>query len=331
MNGQKEAAQAAGEPAAHTGAPRLTLGVATYRRPDELGRLPPLLVGQADRVVQLGLVSSARVLVVDNDAAGSARMVVDSFGPQVDYVVEPRSGVASARNRVLDEAGTDLLVFVDDDETPACDEWLAQLLATLAAQQAQAVAGPVRTVMPAAPDPWVVAGEFFARGHRVGLPTGALIERAATNNLLLDLRFVRRSGVRFDDAFGRSGGEDSLFTAQLHAAGARLCWCAEAVMLDHLPPERQSRAYALERTRVMASAGVRVNVALARTSRARMRARVRGLVVGSARVTLGAGRLLTAAVVGSVRLDAVGTREVNRGRGAIAASLGRVMVPYGHD
>jgi glycosyltransferase involved in cell wall biosynthesis len=309
----------------------LTVGVATFRRPTDLGRVLPLLVTQAEDAARRGLVSRATVLVVDNDPEASARTTVDSLRSGVSYVVEPRAGVAAARNRILDEARTDLLVFIDDDETPEGDEWLSSLLDARTRYAADGVAGPVRTVIAGELDPWIVAGQFFRRGHRTTLRTGTPIERAATNNLLLDLRFVRRAGVRFDDDFGRSGGEDSLFSAQLRTAGARLIWTADAAVLDHLPPERQTRAYALSRTHAMASAGVRVNVALRTTPSGRLAARGRGLLIGTARMLLGGGRIAAGAVLGSVGLDAVGRRELHRGMGAISGSLGRRTLHYGGE
>jgi succinoglycan biosynthesis protein ExoM len=137
----------------------VTIGVVTFRRPDDLAALLPLLLEQAAAVE--GPDRTVDVLVVDNDPAQSARPVVETLAAErVRYVPEPVPGIAAARNRVLDETAADLLVFIDDDERPQAG-WLAALLATRAATGAVAVAGAVVSAFDGDLDPWVQAGAFF--------------------------------------------------------------------------------------------------------------------------------------------------------------------------
>lgn len=310
-------------------APSVVIAVPTFRRPDDLQRLLAALASAASHATAIGAASRVDVLVVDNDPAGSALAVVVQ-GSGVRVVHETAPGIAAARNRALDESRAhDVLVFIDDDESPAAQDWLVRLLETARATRAFVVAGPVVTLVDGGLDPWVDAGGFFARRHRAHLRTGASIDRAATNNLLLDLHFVRRSGIRFDDRFGRSGGEDSLFTSQLHRAGARMVWCAEALVHDHLPAARRSRAHALRRMRGMAAAGVRVGLALAPTRRRRAAVRVKAVLAGGARIGAGVAKCATGVVVHSQRLDAVGRRDVMRGVGALEGAAGRIRTHYG--
>ncbi|MEW2012573.1 MULTISPECIES: glycosyltransferase family 2 protein [Microbacterium] len=307
----------------------MVVAVPTFRRPDDLRRLLGALEAVSTHATASGAAARVDVLVVDNDPDGSAAAVVDGRSG-VRAVHEAIPGVAAARNRALDESRAhDVLVFIDDDESPAAEDWLTRLLETARALSADAVAGPVSTVVDGGLDPWVEAGGFFARGHRAHLSTGAAVERAATNNLLLDLDFVRGSGVRFDDRFGRSGGEDSLFTSQLHRAGARMVWCAEALVYDHLPEARRSRAHALRRMRGMAAAGIRVGLVLAPTRSRRAAVRVRAVLAGGARIGAGVAKCATGAVVRSQRLDAVGRRDLMRGVGALEGAAGRILTHYG--
>ena len=186
----------------------VVIAVLTYRRPAELAALLPELTRQA-----LGR-PAVRVLVIDNDPAASGASVVSSLkSDAVRYVHEPRPGIAAARNRALDEATSyDLLIFIDDDEWPN-PTWLESMLEVHDRTASAAVVGPVISEYAAEPDPWIKAGRFFDRRR---LPSGTLIDVAATNNLLLDLRQVRAFGLRFDEAFGLSGGSDTLFTRELH-------------------------------------------------------------------------------------------------------------------
>lgn len=311
-------------------APAVVIAVPTFRRPDDLRRLLQALGPVASHATASGAAARVDVLVVDNDPDGPEPAVVEP-GSRATVVRENTPGVAAARNRALDESSAhDILVFIDDDESPAAEDWLSRLLETARHSRADVVAGPVVTVVDGGLDPWIEAGGFFARGHRAHLRTGAVIERAATNNLLLDLRVVRATGIRFDDRFGRSGGEDSLFTSQLHRAGARLVWCAEALVHDHLPEGRRSRAHALRRMRGMAAAGVRVGLALAPTRRRRLALRVRAVLVGGARIVTGAAACATGAIVHSERWDAVGRRDLLRGVGTLEGAAGRILTPYGN-
>ena len=151
------------------GALRVTLGVLTYRRPQQLAALLPLLVRQAGELRAQG--HSAVVLVVDNDPAGSGRPVVEELAsPLVRYVVEATPGIAAARNRVLDEPGAAaVLVFIDDDERPHAG-WLRALLETWERTGAAAVAGAVVSEFSGPLDRWISAGGFFSAG---GCPRAA--------------------------------------------------------------------------------------------------------------------------------------------------------------
>lgn len=311
---------------------RLTVAICipTFRRPVELARLIEMLPAVIDTARSEGRLGEVEIIVVDNDAEQSARDAVRETGVTVRYVVERDRGVVAVRNRALDEAaGHEVAVFIDDDETPEDAGWLARLLEARERFDAVVVAGPVRTVTDEPLDPWIVAGGFFARAHRAGLPTGSPIARAATNNLLLDLKYVEDAGIRFDSRFGRSGGEDSLFTSQLHARGARMVWCAEAAVLDHLPVERRTRAHALERTQGMANAGVRVGLALATSPSRRFVVRAKAVVAGCIHWTVGAIQGILGLIVRNERLHATGAKARARARGSLTGAGNRRLEIYG--
>jgi succinoglycan biosynthesis protein ExoM len=303
---------------------RLIVAVLTYRRPERIAALVPLLVDQAGDLTRRADGVEASVLVVDNDPAGDGAAAVAGLGATA--VVEPEPGISAARNRALRTAhDQDLLVFVDDDELPHAD-WLHALYATYRATGAAAVAGPVVSRYATAPEPWVVAGGFYDRAHRGGLGTGDPVRSAATNNLLLDLRVVRRAGLAFDPDLGLSGGEDTLFTSALTAAGGRIVWCAEAVVSDVVPTDRLTRPYLLARTAGLANASARVALLLAPGRGRRAAVRARTLCAGLARGALGAVRVATA--LGDVGRDARGRRALARSRGELLAVFGRVLLPY---
>ncbi|WP_425320929.1 glycosyltransferase family 2 protein [Actinomyces bowdenii] len=306
----------------------LTIAIPTFQRPEQLARALGGVLDQAGPIAGQGPLS-IEVLVIDNDPQASGRPAAaaaragagEGRGVAVRYVVEDRPGVAAVRNRALDEASArDLLVFIDDDEEPE-PGWLEALLGLHARRGCQAVAGPVIPAYEREPEPWVAQGGFFVRRT---WPTGTRRPVAASNCLLLDLRFVRRMGLRFDEAFGATGGEDTLFTRALSACGGRILWCDEARVRDHVPASRLDRDWILRRQASHAATAVRVELALAQGDhRSRAAIRARAGLGGAARLGLGLARSAAGTLLGSPRHAARGARLAARGRGMIGAGLGR--------
>ena len=319
----------------------VSVAVLTYRRPDAVAALVPLLLDEAQGLLASALpVGRAEVLVVDNDPPGTARRQVEDAergwrslrgadAVRMRYVVEHRSGVAAGRNRALREAdGQTLLAFLDDDELPR-PGWLCALVGAALEHHADAVAGTVVTEFPAGTDPWITESGFLAREHRARLPSGTPIGSAATNNLLLDLRTTRRLGLRFDDAFGETGAEDTLFTRSLVAAGGRLVWCADAVVDDHLSPDRLTRSWMLHRTFGHGTSEPRVAVALSGGGASRLATRGRELAAGLARSGLGSCWLLGGWLRGDRARAARGLRMLVRGAGNTLGVFGYRHRAYG--
>lgn len=295
--------------------PTLVVGVLTYRRPDTLAKLLAALPEQISAASEL---VSARVLIVDNDAAGSAREVV-AAAPGVRYVLEPTPGIAAARHRCLTEAGdADLLAFMDDDELPEPD-WLRLMVQTWFDYDRPAgVAGSVLPGYVEPPDDWIVAGGFFVRKRP---PTGTPLPGAATSNLLIDLGQVRELGLQFDRRLGLRGGEDTLFTTELVARGRRIVFCREAAVVDQVPADRATRAWVLRRSWHHGGTATYLDLLRADSPAKRIRVRLRRFFGGVGRWFAGQG----AALVGLARRDigrhARGLRMRERGSGMARAAL----------
>ncbi len=230
--------------------PSIVISLATFRRPDELSQILPALIQQASEHP-----SRVRVVVVDNDPDAVAREIVEAAAAQtgsVTYIHEPRPGISAARNAALHDAhDDDVVIFIDDDEMPE-PGWLTALVTYWADARPTAVAGPVRSIFDeAATDPWVAASGVFSRRR---LSTGTVIRGAATNNLLIDLHFLREHGLEFDDRLGLVGGSDTLLTYQITAAGGVIRWCDEAEVSEVVPRWRLTRRWVMRRaTRTGAS------------------------------------------------------------------------------
>jgi hypothetical protein len=310
---------------------RITVAVPTYRRPADLRAALPLLLEHVREVSgRSGGRYAADILVVDNDADGTAAAVVTEVGaPEIRHVVEPTPGIAAARNRAMDEAaagGARLLSFIDDDERPMAS-WLSSLVDTWERTGAAAVKGRVVAEFDGELDPWVRAGDFWFRRR---MPTGTEIDVAAAGNLLLDLDQVRRYGVRFDTALGLAGGEDTLFSRTLARRGGRMVFCDESAALDFVPRERMTRAWVLARARSHGNAAVLTELRLSRPA-ARPVVRARWAGHGLLRVVGGGTQWCCGVLRGSLRQRVRGVRAVCRGAGMIGGACGLTFVEYARD
>jgi glycosyltransferase involved in cell wall biosynthesis len=296
----------------------------TYRRPRDLADALPQLVAHVEAL------PDTELLVVDNDVDPTALDVVAPWieAHPVRYVHEPRPGIAAARNRGLDEAYlSDLVAFIDDDERPR-DGWLAALVDTFDRERCFGVAGPVVSVFAARPDAWILAGRFFERlRHR----TGSQLDVVATNNLLVDARVARRWGLRFDEAFGLTGGSDTVFALEARRRGARFVWCDEAVVDDVVPAQRATRAWVLRRAFRMGNTGSRARVYVTRGPVERARARAAAAAAGLARVWGGIAVTMVGVVTGSLGRRARGVRTVSRGAGMVSGAVGYVFAEYARE
>lgn len=305
----------------------LTVAVLTYKRPDELRRGLPTII---EHVIELNNspqeAVQARILVVDNDPAGTGRAPVDEIGsPLLHYVLEPQPGISAGRNRALREAAhSSLLSFIDDDERPE-EEWLVPLIRTWRATGAAAVMGRVVSSFESPPDDWVAAGEFFRRRR---MRTGTEISVAAAGNLLLDMEQIRRLAVHFDDSFGLTGGEDTLFTRSLVRRGGRMVWCDESVATDFVPAERISRRWVLSRAWSHGNSACLVRLHLAESGVRRQLARVSSAGGGLARMAAGACRYGYGLLTVSYRDQARGLRTACRGAGFLMGAMGLEFHEY---
>lgn len=212
----------------------LVICVATFRRPQGLRRL---LAGIASQTFRDAPPPLFRVIVVDNEASSETealcRTAAAELGLALQYIAEPRTGIPFTRNAALDATtpADKWLCFIDDDEVPN-ESWLDDLLAAQRQTGAGCIAGKVVPVFPPGTPRWIVNGSFF--GSRK-LGTGARVP--STSNTMISHDAVELLGLRFDTAFGGSGGDDTLFFRRAAAGGVRVVW-ADALVHEYVVPGR---------------------------------------------------------------------------------------------
>jgi len=222
--------------------PKISVCIATYRRPDRLAVLLEDLLQQE--------LPPDEVVVVDNDAAGSARTIIEqrralgcSFA--LHYSIQPERNIALTRNHTVHASSGEWLAFVDDDER-APRAWLRQLLAAASAFQADGVLAPVEPQVPPSAPAWIRHGKFFDWPH---VPTGTLVPTSMLRfgNVLLRGAPLRALPGPFDPAFGLSTGEDQDLLMRLIATGAKVIWCDEAIVWEPIEKKRLSLRWLLQR------------------------------------------------------------------------------------
>lgn len=219
---------------------KIALCIATYQRPDGLEALLRSLAALTFHALEK---PELLIIVADNDAAGSARALCAHY--RVQYVCEPRQGIPFARNAAFAAvpAETDFVALLDDDETVS-PQWLEALLLVQRASAAPCVYGPVLSVLPPTTPGWIAAGSFYARPRH---PDASAITTAASNNVLIDWRFITLHRLRFDETLRFAGGSDYLFFKTALAAGLTIIWADHAEVYEAVPPSRLNAAWIIRR------------------------------------------------------------------------------------
>ena len=213
--------------------------VCTFRRPSVAALLASLAKQQLPPSLRM------RVIVADNDDTPSAReTVAEAFrvnGLDGVYLHAPARNISIARNACLEAADAELTAFIDDDEI-AQPGWLSGLLAELERAKADVVFGKVIATYPADAPAWMPAADL----HSTPAPfRNGQIDGGYTCNVLMRREAV--GALRFDPAFGRSGGEDTTFFAALKRAGAMMGYTADAVVDEPVTAARSSLKWLTKR------------------------------------------------------------------------------------
>ncbi|MGH2794651.1 MAG: glycosyltransferase [Actinomycetota bacterium] len=232
-------------------APRVTVILPTYKRPESLARTLEALAAQ-DAPFEWELV------VIDNEDAPGADPVFRSkeaaFDGRARMVRESRRGSAYARNRGIEEARGDLTAMIDDDVVPAPD-WLAKIAAPVLAGRSFGAGGLV-LLDPSVDRPrWldeIAIGGYLARWD-LGADERELTvsEFILTANCIFDTAKLRATGG-FEPSLGPRGktplvNDDALVVRRFKELGGSIRWVPGAIVFHELPPSRLKRRYMLRR------------------------------------------------------------------------------------
>jgi glycosyltransferase involved in cell wall biosynthesis len=199
----------------------------------------------------------AECIVVDNRSTDDTRRVVTEFVNQsplaVRYVYENGAGSSYARNRAIEEARGDFILFIDDDAVAEPD-WAAEMLDEIERRQLDAACGMVLPRWSRKPPRWL-GPSLYVRlavhdSARLAGASGA--ERETIHNYFsANVGFRRRTFELFGNFRQDLGvvggnpmsGEDTELFSRIAAGGGVLGFAPQARVHHLIPPDRMRRSY----------------------------------------------------------------------------------------
>lgn len=191
---------------------------------------------------------SFEIILIDNDKNASAREVAAMLGDEAKtrniaftYEVEPKAGVANARNLAVKHARGEFIAFLDDDEV-AFDNWLYNLITAQAATNAEVVFGPIEARLEdGAQEPLAYFKEFFSR--TLDGETRIVEKAYGCGNCLIHKTKVISGETPFNPMTNETGGEDDLLWAEVSANGGQFAWAHNAWVYEDVPKSRATWHY----------------------------------------------------------------------------------------
>ena len=228
--------------------PAISVVICTRDRAESLRRtLGSLVEAGAELAVPWEL------LVVDNGSSDHTPDVIQSFAGRlpVRRVDAPVAGLSNARNRAIEEARGDHILWTDDDVTVSRG-WLSAYAAAFASYPDVALfGGGTEPVLEEPATPWFAAAQDALEGllaiRRV--PEGGDM---APPYLPYGLNYAVRADAqrrhRYDPRLGvapgrRAGGEENRVMLEIFEDGGTGRWVEKALVRHHIPAARQTEAY----------------------------------------------------------------------------------------
>lgn len=176
------------------------------------------------------------IVVVDDSRTRAAQTLLccSDERDRVRVVISASQNISVARNTGMAHAQGDFIAFIDDDEVPDVN-WLNNLVQLADSSGADAVQGTVIGIYPSDSPGWAVKLRPFDKSYG---QAGARIKVGSTCNLLLRRSSMVTRAMKFNAAYGRSGGEDTDLCYRLTASGGVIVCSPDAVVYENVPRAR---------------------------------------------------------------------------------------------
>jgi len=198
------------------------------------------------------------LVVVNNGSADDTDAVIRSFGGRlpVRCEIEPRRGHSPARNRAVDAARGDYIVWTDDDVVVG-PGWLAAYAEAIRRWPDAAVfGGPIRPRFEPPTPPWLIEGREHIGTAFAERDLGAAVQPLSVegNRVPFGPNFAVRAreqrAFRFDHGLGHAAGrerygEETDVIERILAAGGTGYWLPDAQVEHCIGRQRQTIGYLL--------------------------------------------------------------------------------------
>lgn len=213
---------------------KIDVCICTFRRLSIIDTLESISRQQLPQNVKLA------VIVADNDEKNINEAEILAQGTRlnlkIQYVFAPKFNISIARNACLSAATGDLIAFIDDDEV-AEPTWLNNLISAHKSTEAGVIFGPALAIYPEHAPSWMTGNDLHSN-----LPTSrnGVVETGFSSNVLIDRGIPALRDLRFDLAYGRTGGEDVDYFFRVHRANIPMAICHDAIVREPVAPSRMS-------------------------------------------------------------------------------------------
>jgi len=197
------------------------------------------------------------LLIIDNASRDATpELLANNAWPAgwtVRVVREEKLGLSNARNRAIQEARGEYIIFIDDDET-ADPDWLCAFERLIEAQAPDAFGGRIEVLFEDPRPSWLrdeLLGFLGQLNRHMGIaPLSEPGESFYGGNFGFRKRVCQRVGA-FDADLGRkgtdnTGGEEVDFYRRLLTAGFKVWWTPEAVIHHRIQTAKLDRRYFLD-------------------------------------------------------------------------------------
>lgn len=209
------------------------------------------------------------VLVVNNNCTDHTAAIVEEFAERlpIRMAIEPEQGLSAARNRGIQEAQSDLIIWTDDDVLVG-DSWLIEYARALKAHPSVALfGGPIEPWFDGNPPAWLVKSwrvvESAYAVRDLGEHEAPLTEKRLPFGANFAIRRDIQSQFPFDTRLGRRGanllsGEETKVMTGILNAGYPSLWLPKASVRHFVGADRQNLGYLRRYYRAIGATRIRL-------------------------------------------------------------------------
>lgn len=236
---------------------RATIAIPTHNRAHTLGQTLRSVFQ-----LQIPPATSLACIVIDNGSTDSTAEVFEHEASSAPFparrVFEPTLGESRARNRAIDEADADFILFIDDDAA-AEPRWACELLAAFSRRPLDAVCGMVLPSWAAERPDWLgprIYSKLAVHDRAAIEASGAEeVERVGNffgANMALRCAALGKFG-RFREDLGVTGtsaisGADTDFFERIRERGGSIGFAPRAIVYHLVEQRRMTRPYLLRKS-----------------------------------------------------------------------------------